>query len=128
MDHLREHEVAALRRRLEDERAALLARAGDFVREGADFALDTGDRQDLPAYEAARAGASRLAAHERRRLTAVTAALDRIGAGTYGICEASGEPIPFPRLAIEPTARYTVAAQAELEAEAEAEAEEEAAY
>ena len=128
MDHLREDELQTLRRRLEAERAAILSRAGEFVRTSADFSLDTGDRQDLAAYEAARAATQRLAMHERRRLAEVEAALARMTRGTYGICEASGDAIPFARLEIEPTARLTVEAQAEAEAEAEDEAEAEGGY
>lgn len=41
-------------------------------------------------------------------LNEVNAALQRIEDGTYGICEASGEPIPFERLEAIPFTRYTV--------------------
>ena len=35
--------------------------------------------------------------------------------GDYGICEYSGEDIPFKRLMISPWAKYTVEAKEELE-------------
>lgn len=41
-------------------------------------------------------------------LNEVNAALQRIEDGTYGICEASGEPIPFERLEAIPFTRYTI--------------------
>jgi RNA polymerase-binding transcription factor DksA len=42
-------------------------------------------------------------------------ALRRIDAGTYGVCEQSGEPIERERLRALPFARFAVAVQAELE-------------
>ncbi|MCA9636315.1 MAG: TraR/DksA family transcriptional regulator, partial [Myxococcales bacterium] len=118
MEHLTSEQIGELRRRLEDERRALLERAGAFVSESADFSVDSGDRQDQAALEAARAAVAGLATHDREQLAEIEAALQRIVAGTYGVCEESDEPIPFARLRLQPTARYTVEAQAELEREA----------
>ncbi|HET6585401.1 MAG TPA: TraR/DksA C4-type zinc finger protein, partial [Nannocystaceae bacterium] len=53
----------------------------------------------------------------RERAGEVSAALARMDAGTYGICEETGEPIPFERLRSEPTTRYTVEALELLERE-----------
>jgi DnaK suppressor protein len=44
-------------------------------------------------------------------LLEVTAALERVDAGTYGMCEECGEPIPEGRLEIVPAARRCVADQ-----------------
>ncbi|MBK8240365.1 MAG: TraR/DksA C4-type zinc finger protein [Deltaproteobacteria bacterium] len=41
----------------------------------------------------------------------------RMREGDYGICEETGEPIPFARLRSEPTTRYTVEALEDLERE-----------
>jgi len=43
---------------------------------------------------------------ERAILREIDAALDRIRAGTYGICEATGKPIGRARLRAKPWARY----------------------
>lgn len=40
-----------------------------------------------------------------RELREVDAALKRIAAGSYGVCEDTGEPIPYARLKAKPTAR-----------------------
>jgi RNA polymerase-binding transcription factor DksA len=48
-------------------------------------------------------------------LKEVDDAIDRIREGTYGICEASGEPIAESRLKAIPWTRYTVEAQKEME-------------
>lgn len=48
-------------------------------------------------------------------LAEIDAALERIDAGRYGICEVSGRPIPAARLRALPIARCTVEAQEEIE-------------
>jgi RNA polymerase-binding transcription factor DksA len=45
---------------------------------------------------------------ERRLITDIDDALERIDIGTYGICEGSGKPIPKARLKAIPWARYCV--------------------
>ena len=49
-------------------------------------------------------------------LEAIERALKKFDAGTYGICEDTGEPIPDARLEALPYARYTVKAQEKREA------------
>ncbi|WP_253943888.1 TraR/DksA family transcriptional regulator [Nocardioides marmotae] len=44
-----------------------------------------------------------------RRLAEIEAALDRLAAGTYGVCERCGRPIPAERLEVRPEARRCVA-------------------
>jgi RNA polymerase-binding transcription factor DksA len=44
----------------------------------------------------------------RRRLADVDAALERRAAGSYGVCETCGRPIPAERLAARPAARTCV--------------------
>ena len=45
----------------------------------------------------------------RERLAEVDAALGRLAAGTYGVCEVCGRPIAEARLEVRPTARTCVA-------------------
>ena len=71
----------------------------------ADLASDSYDK-DL---------ANSLSEAERARLTAVEAALDRVAGGTYGLCEACGNPIPLPRLKVLPFAKLCVQCQQEEE-------------
>lgn len=44
----------------------------------------------------------------RRRLAELDAALERVGAGTYGRCEVCGRQIPAERLEVRPAARTCV--------------------
>lgn len=56
-----------------------------------------------------------LLAQEHDALEEIEAALERIDAGTYGICGMSGEKIPKPRLEAIPFARLTVGEQTKWE-------------
>jgi len=62
-------------------------------------------------------GAKRLSilAVEENTLAELEAALQRIEAGTYGICEATGRRIPSARLRAIPWARFTAGAEQALE-------------
>jgi len=52
---------------------------------------------------------------ERMRLQEMDEALDRIGGGTYGICEECSNPISLKRLEVRPVAKYCVACLSKLE-------------
>lgn len=56
-----------------------------------------------------------LLSQEQDSLYEIDEALKRVEAGSYGICEMSGKPIPHARLEALPFTRYTVECQAELE-------------
>jgi len=56
-----------------------------------------------------------LAAQDRRLIKDIDDALARVEAGTYGLCELTGHPIPEERLTELPWARYTIEAARELE-------------
>jgi RNA polymerase-binding transcription factor DksA len=52
---------------------------------------------------------------DRHKLLQIEDALQRMDEGTYGLCQWSGEPIPFPRLRFIPWARYSIAVQEKIE-------------
>jgi DnaK suppressor protein len=54
----------------------------------------------------------------RAQLADVNRALDKFAAGTYGLCEQCGQPIPLARLRRVPSARFDAPHQAEYEARA----------
>ena len=56
-----------------------------------------------------------LLSQEQDALYEIDEALKRIDAGTYGVCELSGKPIPHARLEAIPFARLTVECQSQLE-------------
>jgi DnaK suppressor protein len=110
--HLEGSQIERLRQMLLAERTRLLASSSRPI---ADDAI--GDVQDHAAEAARLERDVRLGDHVRDRLAEVEAALVRIEDGTYGVCEETGDPIPFARLLAEPTTRYTVAALELIERE-----------
>jgi RNA polymerase-binding transcription factor DksA len=56
-----------------------------------------------------------LLSQEQDALYEIEEALKRVDAGTYGVCEMSGEKIAQARLEALPFARYTVECQAQIE-------------
>ena len=97
-------ERAAVRARLartDDDLLALIAASRDS---NADDEHDP-EGQTI-AYERAQLSAS--AQQARSHLVEVEAALDRLAAGTYGVCEVCGRAIGAARLEARPTARTCV--------------------
>ncbi len=116
MDHLSDVQLRHLRSLLEAEKTRLEAQIGQIdSRSGGSLAEDVGDEQDLPQQEAERERDARLADRHRSRIVEIDAALDRMRDGTYAICDETGEDIPYRRLELEPTTRYTVEALEQLE-------------
>lgn len=119
MDHLTTDQLARLRKRLEEERDALVRRDEELRAETQGAGTpDVGDQQDAAAVEAAQVAQLSLLDHDRARVREVEAALQRMQVGSYGVCEDTGEEIPFARLWAAPTARLTVEAQELREREA----------
>jgi len=116
--------LAELRGALERKRARLREQlVGLRSAEGADDTPDTDASTDAPGD----AGDSSVeleswdtgyqeALDLRAQLDEVEHALAKFDAGTYGICEECGRPIPLARLRILPEARYDAEHQAEVEA------------
>ena len=98
---LDQHTEDTLKRSAKDD-------AGDLSSYGqhmADAGTDTFDRDF----------ALSLVSNEQEALSEIAAAIQRIKAGTYGICEATGEPIAKERLLAVPFARFSAHAQKEIE-------------
>lgn len=103
------------RTRLEQERAQALARlrylTGDFEEVVAASRDSNSDDEHDPegatiAFERAQVVA--LASQVRAHLAEIDAALDRLAAGTYGVCVRCGRPIGQARLEARPTARHCI--------------------
>lgn len=76
---------------------------------------DTHDFADTASVERERESLFSTLLSEGSRLTEVEAALNRIHAGTYGVCEATGRTIPGERLRALPWTRYCREAAEEIE-------------
>jgi len=100
---------------LDRERTETLARIAALQRDVSDIVSSasstTGDDEHDPegatiGFE--RAQAMALLAQARDRLDALDAALARLDAGQYGVCESCGREIPAERLAARPDATRCV--------------------
>jgi RNA polymerase-binding transcription factor DksA len=95
------HSEETLKRSAKDD-------AGDLSSYGqhmADAGTDTFDRDF----------ALSLVSSEQEALSEIDAAIKRVHAGTYGVCEHTHQPIPKERLLAVPFTRYTAEAQKEIE-------------
>ncbi len=79
--------------------------SGDLSSYGTDGGTDSFDRDF----------ALSLVANEQEALAEIEAAIQRIKAGTYGVCEHTEKPIPKERLLAVPFTRYTAEAMKEVE-------------
>ncbi len=109
LNHLRER-LQEQKARLEEELSAIAVRTEDGEFE-TKFPEDIGNRTDENATEV-EAFTDNMAVSEtlEAQLRDVTDALEKMDAGTYGICEKTGAPIPYARLEAYPAARTTVEA------------------
>lgn len=116
MDHLSYAQRDELRRALVSERERIGSRI-DADAEAAAPDGEIGDIQDGAAEQMRRRQALDRSARDVGHAEEIDAALRRMEDGSYGICEETGEDIPFGRLRLEPTTRYTVEALELLESE-----------
>jgi DnaK suppressor protein len=97
---------AELRRTLEAKKAQLLRMHENREEQAGEVELasvDVVDRAEGMIEDRLRAA---LDEHDRRLLGEIEHALAKMDAGTYGVSEMSGRPIPFARLLAVPWARF----------------------
>ena len=75
------------------------------------------DPADRATAESDRAFTLRIRDRERRLIRKIQAALQRMGDGTYGICEECGEDISIARLKARPVTRLCINCKARQEAD-----------
>lgn len=75
------------------------------------------DSIDRASLESDKALELRTRDRQRKLISKIDAALDRIEDGTYGYCEVTGEPISLKRLEARPTATLSIEAQERHEKE-----------
>ncbi|MEA2534994.1 MAG: DnaK suppressor protein [Actinomycetota bacterium] len=116
-------ETAEIRNRLEAERRRLAELTGTLsVPNGesdVEASSEQGDYDQHPADMASetfeRAKDLSILIGMEAKIADVERALERLDAGTYGICEACGQPIGEPRLEAWPAARFCRSDQARSE-------------
>lgn len=112
-------QITELRRALEARRTAIVATIETRQHEerGTSGARDVGDEMDDATSEGTSSMTSKLLERDVRLLSEIDHALAKMEDGSYGLCEGTEEPIGYPRLRLQPWARFSIAYQEELERE-----------
>ncbi len=101
------------------QKQQILKQLDEEFRQGKESALEEGmDTYDLASEERTREINLILSDRDREKLQAIEDALERIDAGTYGICEMCEEEITPERLEALPFTRLCITCQSEMEKEA----------
>jgi DnaK suppressor protein len=104
-------QVEYFRQKLLLWRDVLLAESSDTLQHLKQESRLEPDLNDRASLEAERAIELRTRARERKLISKIDAALDRIDDGTYGYCEETDEPIGIHRLEARPIATLSIEAQ-----------------
>ena len=114
-EYLEPEQLAELKNLLEQQLSGLMSQSKDKVSELVEQRENDADPLDLAVSESNRDFSLRLADRERRLVTKIRYALDRIAEGEYGSCEACGGPIGFGRLMARPVATQCIDCKTEAE-------------
>ncbi|MDR3629402.1 MAG: RNA polymerase-binding protein DksA [Desulfocapsaceae bacterium] len=87
---------------LEEKRNAILNEAGKTLSEMTDQNTNVPDPNDRASIESDRSFELRIRERERKLLSKIEEALERVEDGSFGICEACGEEIGIKRLEARP--------------------------
>ena len=90
----------------------LIKRQDDSISEMGDI---SGDSADIASLEISQSALHKLGSREQKLLNKIEYSLAKFDDDTYGVCELTGEDIPFARLKARPVAQYTVEAKEMLE-------------
>jgi len=111
--------IDALKRMLAKERADTLARVKELMREQArNGGQPPADEMDVARSLSEVETHAALFDRAQERLSAIDAAIARLGAGVYGTCARCGDEIPLARLQVIPFAQFCVDCQNEANTEA----------
>jgi DnaK suppressor protein len=110
-------ELNAFRKMLREEKESILQKAKAAVESG-QIHIDTNeikDDVDLATATVEQNLTFRLLDRDRKLLSGIERALEKIDSGEFGYCEGTGEPIPKRRLELRPWCRYSVKYKEQLE-------------
>ncbi len=110
-------QIEKLKAELIGMREEVLKRMNSHVTDALEEQTRQPDEVDQATSDQAQAFLLRLGDKERKLYNLIQLALHKMEEGTFGICEGTGEPIPFKRLSLRPWARYSVEYKAWLEKE-----------
>jgi len=113
-----DRKISDIKKTLEEQRAALLAEAGETISGGLKPEKENyADLGDQASAETDRNLLLRLRGREQRLLKKIDEALKRIDDGTFGICEECGEKIGIKRLTARPVTTLCIECKTSQEEE-----------
>ncbi len=113
---VREDKILDIRKKLMQQREALLAEAGVKLNSPSDETVFP-ELGDQASAEINRNFMLRLRERERKLIKKIDKAIERIDSGSYGICEACGQEITIRRLEARPVTTLCIECKTEQEEE-----------
>ncbi len=110
-DFMNPRQVEYFRRKLLDWRQSLLDESKETMQTLQQVTLNLPDVADRATEESDRRLELRARDRQRKLIGKIDSALRRIGEGTYGYCDVTGEPIGLRRLDARPIATLSIEAQ-----------------
>lgn len=114
-EYLKPEELATLKGVLDEQLKDILSQSKDAVSELVEVREADADPLDLAVTESNRDFTLRMAERERKLLSKIRYALERMQNGEYGVCESCGAPITFGRLMARPVATLCIDCKTEAE-------------
>jgi DnaK suppressor protein len=114
-EYLSPEELQTLKGILDEQLKELLSQSRDAVNQLVEVRDTDADPLDLAVTESNRDFTLRMAERERKLLTKIRHALERMNNGEYGVCESCGSPITFGRLMARPVATLCIDCKTEAE-------------
>ena len=114
-EYLTKEEVESLRVILEEQLKELLSQSREAVSTLTEVRETDADPLDLAVTESNRDFTLRMADRERKLLSKIRYALERMQNGDYGVCESCGAPITYGRLMARPVATLCIDCKTEAE-------------
>jgi DnaK suppressor protein len=114
-EYLTSEELQTLKGILDEQLKELLSQSRDAVNQLVEVRDTDADPLDLAVTESNRDFTLRMAERERKLLTKIRHALERMNNGEYGVCESCGSPITFGRLMARPVATLCIDCKTEAE-------------
>ncbi len=114
---MNDRELEAFKNLLQDRRRGLLNGAESTIHRMVDGKENFPEPVDRAALESDRNATLRIRDRERKLINKIDDALDRIGDGTYGICDGCGEEIGAERLRARPVTTLCIECKSEQESQ-----------
>lgn len=114
-EYLSDDELKQLRGILDDQLREIMSLSKEALHDVVEVREQDADPLDLAVSESNREWTLRLADRERKLLSKIKYALERMQNGEYGVCESCGSPITFKRLMARPVATLCIDCKTEAE-------------